>query len=54
MAGEVHDLPIMVKLREELKMQMKDLHCRYDCARKVLLKNRDIQRLPLKQAQGAL
>ena len=44
----------MVKLREELRWQMKDLHRRYDCARKVLLKNPDIQRLPLKQAQGAL
>ena len=53
-AGEVHDLPIMTRLRDELQMQMKDLHCRYDSARKVLIKKPDLQKLPLRQAQGAL
>ena len=44
----------MSKLREELRWQMEDLHRRYDCARKVLIKNPDLQKLPLRQAQGAL
>ena len=33
---------------------MESLHRRYDCARKVLTKNPDLQKLPLRQAQGAL
>ena len=52
--GEVHDLPIMTRLREELQMQMRSIHSRYDCARKVMIRNPDLQKLPLRQAQGAL
>ena len=51
---EIHNLPIMTQLREELRWQMRDLHRRYDCARKVLIRNPDLQKLPLRQAQGAL
>ena len=39
---------------QELKWQMESLHRRYDCARKVLTRNPDLQKLPLRQAQGAL
>ena len=44
----------MVSLREELRMQMWDIHTRYDCARKVLVNHKDLQRLPERQAKGAL
>ena len=44
----------MKELRQELQWQMESLHRRYDCARKVLIKNPDLQKLPLRQAQGAL
>ena len=44
----------MAKLRDELYMQMRSLHSRYDCIRKVMIRNPDLQKLPLKQAQGAL
>ena len=43
----------MAKLRDELYMQMRSIHSRYDCVRKVLIRNQDLQKLPLKQAQGA-
>ena len=52
--GDVHKLPFMKELRQELQWQMETLHRRYDCARKVLIKNPDLQKLPLRQAQGAL
>ena len=51
---EIHKLPIMAELREELKWQMESLHRRYDCARKVRTRNPDLQKLPLRQVQGAL
>ena len=35
-------------------MQMRSIHSRYDCVRKVMIRNPDLQKLPLKQAQGAL
>ena len=35
-------------------MQMRSLHSRYDCVKKVMIRNPDLQKLPLKQAQGAL
>ena len=35
-------------------MQMWSIHTRYDCARKVLMNHLDLQRLPEKQAKGAL
>ena len=44
----------MKELRQELQWQMESLHRRYDCARKVPIKNPDLQKLPLRQAQGAL
>ena len=52
--GEVHNLPIMARLREELQMQMRSIHSRHDCVRKVMIRNPDLQKLPLRQAQGAL
>ena len=51
---EIHKLPYMTELRQELKWQMESLHRRYDCARKVLTRNPDLQKLPLRQAKGAL
>ena len=42
--GEVHKLPIMAKLREELHMQMRSIHSRYDCVRKVMIRNPDLQK----------
>ena len=44
----------MAKLREELYMQMRSIHSRYDCVRKVMIRNPDLQKLPLRQAKGAL
>ena len=44
----------MVNLREELRMQMWEIHTRYDCARKVLTRHIDLQALPNKQIRGAL
>ena len=44
----------MTKLREELYMQMRSIHIRYDCVRKVMIRNPDLQKLPLRQAKGAL
>ena len=35
-------------------MQMRSIHSRYDCVRKVMIRNPDLQKLPLRQAQGAL
>ena len=52
--GEVHKLPVMVALRDELYMQMRSLHSRYDCVRKVMIRNPDLQKLPEKQAKGAI
>ena len=44
----------MVSLRDELRMQMWSIHTRYDCARKVLSNHLDLQKLPERQAKGAL
>ena len=33
---------------------MRSLHSCYDCVKKVMIRNPDLQKLPLKQAQGAL
>ena len=33
---------------------MRNLHSRYDCVRKVMIRNPDLQKLPLEQVQGAL
>ena len=52
--SEIHNLPVMVSLREELRMQMWSVHTRYDCARKVLMNHLDLQKLPERQAKGAL
>ena len=52
--GNVHKLPFMVSLREELRLQMWSIHTRYDCARKVLAHHKDLQALPEKQIRGAL
>ena len=52
--GDVHKLSFMVNLREELRMQMWEIHTRYDCARKVLTRHTDLQVLPDKQIRGAL
>ena len=54
MEGEIHSLPVMQNLRDELYMQMRSLHTRYDCARKVLANHLDLQKLPERQAKGAL
>ena len=35
-------------------MQMQSIHSRYDCARKVMIRNPDLQKLPEKQAKGAI
>ena len=35
-------------------MQMWSIHTRYDCARKVLVNHKDLQKLPERQAKGAL
>ena len=51
---EVHKLPVMAALRDELYMQMRSIHSRYDCARKVMIRNPDLQKLPEKQAKGAI
>ena len=51
---EVHKLPVMAALRDELYMQMRSLHSRYDCVRKVMIRNPDLQKLPVKQAKGAI
>ena len=52
--GEIHNLPVMVSLREELRMLMWSIHTRYDCARKVLMNHLDLQKLPERQAKGGL
>ena len=52
--GDVHNLPVIVSLREELRMQMWSIHTSYDCACKVLVNHKDLQRLPDRQAKGAL
>ena len=44
----------MQTLRDELYMQMRSLHSRYDCAHKVMTRHPDLQKLPEKQAKGAL
>ena len=44
----------MAKLRDELYMQMRSLHSRYNCVRKVMIRNPDLQKLPVKQAKGPL
>ena len=44
----------MVNLREELRMQMWEIHTRYDYARKVLTCHTNLQALPDKQIRGAL
>ena len=35
-------------------MQMRSLHSRYDCVLKVMIRNPDLQKLPVKQAKGAI
>ena len=52
--GEIHNVPVIVSLREELRMQMWSIHTRYDCAWKVLMNHLDLQKLPERQAKGAL
>ena len=37
--GDVHEVPFMENLREELRMQMWSIHTRYNCARKVLTRH---------------
>ena len=54
MEGEIHNLPVMQALRDELYMQIRSLHTRYDCARKVQANHLDLQKLPERQAKGAL
>ena len=54
MEGEVHSLPVMQALWDELYRQMRSLHSRYDCARKVMTRHVDLRKLPEKQAKGAL
>ena len=44
----------MAALRDELYMQMRSLHSRYNCVRKVMIRNPDLQKLPEKQAKGAI
>ena len=44
----------MAALRDELYMQMRSLHNRYDCVRKVMVRNPDLQKLPVKQVKGAI
>ena len=44
----------MAALRDELYMQMRSLHSRYDCVRKVMVRNPDLQKLPVKQAKEAI
>ena len=44
----------MENLREELRMQMWSIHTRYNCARKVLTRHKDLQALPERQIRGAL
>ena len=44
----------MQALRDELYMQMRSIHSRYDCARKVMIRHPNLQKLPEKQAKGAL
>ena len=51
--GEIHSLPVMQALRDELYMQLRSLHSRYDCARKVMTNHLDLQKLPERQAKGA-
>ena len=42
--GEIHKLPVMAALRDELYLQMRSLHSRYDCVRKVMTRNPDLQK----------
>ena len=35
-------------------MYKRQLHSRYDCVRKVIIRNPDLQKLPVKQAKGAI
>ena len=44
----------MAALRDGLYMQMRSLHSQYDCVRKVMVRNPDLQKLPVKQAKGAI
>ena len=44
----------MVNLREELRLQMWDIHKRYDCARKVLTRHTDLLSKPDKEIRKAL
>ena len=44
----------MVNLREELRLQMWDIHTRYDCPRKVLTSHTDLFFRPDKEIRGAL
>ena len=44
----------MTALRDELYMQMWSLHTKYDCACKVMMNHHDLQKLPERQAKGAL
>ena len=41
-------------LREELRMQMWSIHTRYDCARKVLTRHKNLQALPERQIRGVM
>ena len=41
-------------LRDELRMQMWSIRTRYDCARKVLTRHKDLPSLPERQIRGAL
>ena len=44
----------MAALRDELYMQMRSIHNRYDCVRKVMIRNPDLQKLAEKQANGTI
>ena len=44
----------MENLREDLRMQMWSIHTRYNCARKVLTRHKDLRDLPERQIRGAL
>ena len=44
----------MENLREELRMHMWSIYTRYNCARKVLTRHKDLQALPERQIRGAM
>ena len=44
----------MENLRKELRMQMWSIYTRYDCARKVLTRHKDLQALPERHIRGTM